>query len=98
MLIARCISALRGSAANQRGRSPHSDSEQLPTSLTSPSPTPTAACLSRQWLQAADEASRQQRPAEGEDKDEETLHITADETAQSYLHAVRIIREINAFS
>lgn len=102
MLIARCISALRGGAANQRGRSPRSDSELLSTSLTpsspTPTPTPTAACLSQQQrLQAADEASRQQRPAEDEDEDEEKLHVSAEQTALCYLHAVCIIGEINAF-
>lgn len=98
MLIARCISALRGGAANQRGRSPHSDSEQLPTSLTPPSHTPTAttaptaSCLSQQQLQAVNEPSQQQRPTEVKDEDEKKLHITADETPLCYLRAVCMIR------
>lgn len=70
MLIARCISALRGGATNQRGRSPHSDSEQLPTSLTPTSPARTAACLRQQQLQATEVANVQD---EVEDDEEEKL-------------------------
>lgn len=53
MLIARCISALRGGAANQRGRSPRSDSERLPTSLTTLSPTSRARAALPQPAAAA---------------------------------------------
>lgn len=70
MLIARCISALRGGAANQRGRSPHSDSEQLPASLTPLSPTRTTACLRQQQLQAVEVANGKD---EVEDEEEERL-------------------------